>query len=552
MHHEGFVHRDPKSENGLLSTTHNIKVGYLGITKECATNMTAGVGTLSWMAPKVLICNSKLAYAFTAHTYSFGVIQTELDTLQKPYADMSLALLTIMNRVQAGTLRPSLSADCSARLRDIATACMAHILAERPSTNDVVQLLQRQRNLERAPPVADMLPVHDGFVDACPLAPLVSNTIECSGCKTPQLVTDVECRMCKKVVPASDKLQELISRIEASLAQVNTVQTCSVCDEGASLEVASYLGILVLGLGDGPWDVLAVTLAPWTLSLQRAVQNALESVRAMARKNLGQELFSAAGDGKESEVARLLLKGAPLEWTDRYEQTPLCIAAILGHEGVVRQLIAAGANVHHEDKLQFTPFHFAAYKGHVESAHHLIAAGADVNAVTENKYTPLHYASADGKDALVRLLLEAGADTSLTNKKGKIARDLAKKRNKTSVLRAFDEALLQAATSGDTSRVRDLLATGVDVDASNDSGETPLLVAVTRGHAAIVELLLEAGAEAFQTTRDGSLLLVAQRHGHDAVVAVLEKALKTLLFSAMSKVDAAKTHLFFVQFAECG
>ncbi|OQR94498.1 hypothetical protein ACHHYP_01269 [Achlya hypogyna] len=291
-------------------------------------------------------------------------------------------------------------------------------------------------------------------------------------------------------------------------------------------------------------------------------------------RNQGEVLFEAASQGNESVVARLLQKGAPLEWTDSYGETPLSIAANYGHEGVVRQLIAAGANVHHKNNggntplsiaahygregavqqliaaganihhtnnHQWTPLHYAAFFGYVESARQLLAAGADINAVDKSIGTPLHWASEIGYDAMVRLFLEAGADLSLKDDKGKTARDIAKEKNKTNTLNAFDEALVRAAASGDMTRVRGLLDIGVDANTTNDSGETPLLVAVTQGDAAIVELLLKAGADAFQTTTDGSFLVVAaQRNGHDEVVAVFEKTFKTALSSAVSRGDATE------------
>ncbi|OQS01487.1 ankyrin repeat protein [Achlya hypogyna] len=287
----------------------------------------------------------------------------------------------------------------------------------------------------------------------------------------------------------------------------------------------------------------------------------------------GKDLYEAARDGIEAEVARLIQEGTFLEWENYNGDTPLYSAAENGYEGVVRLLIAAGADVDHEnergrtplsiaphyssdavvrqliaagadcnvvdDGLQ-TPLHRAAELDLVDCARPLIAAGANVNAIDYWLNTPLHYASAYGYDEMVHLLLEAGADPSLKDHEGEIARYYAEEENYTDVLSAFDEALVQAARLGDSSRVRNLLATGVDADASNDRGETPLLAAVTQGHVAIVELLLEAGADPFRTTTDGSPLFVAQRNGHDAVVAVLEKPLKTALLSAVLNSDATK------------
>ncbi|OQR89470.1 hypothetical protein ACHHYP_06271 [Achlya hypogyna] len=132
-------------------------------------------------------------------------------------------------------------------------------------------------------------------------------------------------------------------------------------------------------------------------------------------RNPGKALYEAACEGKESEVARLVQKGAPIEWTDKIGDTPLCCAARLGRDGVVQQLIAAGANVHHKRSFWLcTPLHSAANDGHVTTVRLLIAAGADVNAVDnvrcehdtahhalgQDNATPLHLASREGKDTM--------------------------------------------------------------------------------------------------------------------------------------------------------
>lgn len=56
------------------------------------------------------------------------------------------------------------------------------------------------------------------------------------------------------------------------------------------------------------------------------------------------------------------------------------------------------------------------------------------------------------------------------------------------------DALRRAASAGDLAKVQELLAAGVDVNAGNRYGATALAFASDKGHAAVVNLLLERGA----------------------------------------------------------
>jgi hypothetical protein len=56
------------------------------------------------------------------------------------------------------------------------------------------------------------------------------------------------------------------------------------------------------------------------------------------------------------------------------------------------------------------------------------------------------------------------------------------------------DALRRAASAGDLAKVQELLAAGVDVNAGNRYGATALAYACDKGHTAVVNLLLEHGA----------------------------------------------------------
>ncbi|KDO18794.1 TKL protein kinase [Saprolegnia parasitica CBS 223.65] len=139
LHHNGVFHHDLESYNVLLSSTNYIKVANLGCGLESDT--TTGKSTPYWIAPEVLASTSN--YSCAADIYSFGVILTELDTLQVPFHDVKgLGYWGIIDGVRLGNLRPTVSANCPQWLRDLANACLSFDPTQRPSALIIVQALQ--------------------------------------------------------------------------------------------------------------------------------------------------------------------------------------------------------------------------------------------------------------------------------------------------------------------------------------------------------------------------------------------------------------------------
>ncbi|KAJ0410475.1 hypothetical protein ATCC90586_000645 [Pythium insidiosum] len=135
------LHRDLKSRNVLLSTQHDAKLIDFGVSREREDlTMTAGVGTLRWMAPEVMQGGR---YSDKADIFSFGVLLSELDTHRIPYNVDGAPMndLVIITQVSMGHLKVDFSPEADNKIVRLARACMAMEATERPSAEQVLQIL---------------------------------------------------------------------------------------------------------------------------------------------------------------------------------------------------------------------------------------------------------------------------------------------------------------------------------------------------------------------------------------------------------------------------
>ncbi len=83
--------------------------------------------------------------------------------------------------------------------------------------------------------------------------------------------------------------------------------------------------------------------------------------------------------------------------------------------------------------------------------------------------------------------------------------------------------LLIAASAGDAQALRELLAKGVNVNSTDQSGMTALILTAFQGHLKCVELLLLHGADVnLRTTYGMTPLKAATSKGHQSIVKVLQ------------------------------
>lgn len=135
-------------------------------------------------------------------------------------------------------------------------------------------------------------------------------------------------------------------------------------------------------------------------------------VLALATPALSQEVsVQGVAAGARAAVAAAPAAGTASEpEPERYQRSPLYLAARAGDVELVRRLLQEGASLDERNRAGLTPLHAAAAAGHTEVTRLLLANCADRDARDYAQRTPLHLAIAAGSGEIVELLLRDGAD----------------------------------------------------------------------------------------------------------------------------------------------
>ena len=170
----------------------------------------------------------------------------------------------------------------------------------------------------------------------------------------------------------------------------------------------------------------------------------------------------------------------------------------------------------------WTELHNAASNGNTESVRQLLLqAGTEVDCRNTIGRTPLMVAARHGNLAAVKLLLEAGAGVNLKTGYGWM--DEVNFRAD-----AGGSALHMAVCSCENSAaiIELLLQAGAEVDSRDTIGRTPLMLASYHGNLVVVKLLLEVGADPYARDIKGKTALDrANAEGRGEVSRSLKKAI---------------------------
>lgn len=175
----------------------------------------------------------------------------------------------------------------------------------------------------------------------------------------------------------------------------------------------------------------------------------------------------------------------------------------------VKTIFSRGVKINHkgchpgytkDGYMDSTPLHLACAEGHLEIAQFLLDNGADINSKQKGEYgydnTPLFIAAQNGYSQLAKLLFDKGANIKAVN--------------------SYKMTILDTACeSGLLWLVKELVNKGLPLN-KPETKKTPLYYAVYNGHKAIMEYLIENGAnlkkdiDFFLAACHGGILPVAE------------------------------------------
>ncbi|KAF0702486.1 Aste57867_7784 [Aphanomyces stellatus] len=142
--HPCIIFRNIKAAKVLLTSRQKAKLSVTGRDRSFEDTMPSE-RTIEWSAPELLLdgatCDERV------DVYSFGVLLTELDTRELPFATEIASMLRsqITHLIVLGKLRPALSDTCPPCIKQIVDQCLQQDPLMRPSSQRVLHMLREAR-----------------------------------------------------------------------------------------------------------------------------------------------------------------------------------------------------------------------------------------------------------------------------------------------------------------------------------------------------------------------------------------------------------------------
>ncbi len=236
---------------------------------------------------------------------------------------------------------------------------------------------------------------------------------------------------------------------------------------------------------------------------------------AAEKKTPSETLFGYlnGGNGDPAEVAKLIARGADVNYQDPQFHIPLLHNAVhFKQVEAAKVLLKHGADLNARNGEGNTPLYVAVHQESLELTVLLLEKGADPNARNEFGYSPLRQSCRWGNLDVVKLLLEKGADVNVRDGEGNTPLHIATEENNAALVQVLiehqaavnvaglhgDTPLHHAVTKLQTEIVRLLIGAGADPSIKNERGQTPMdlsLLPLLNGNQEIPELLKNAGHE---------------------------------------------------------
>jgi len=138
LHNSHRIHRDVKSDNFLLNTRGEIKIGDFGFSTQLTTNRVCArtiIGTPYWMAPELIRGQD---YGTKVDIWSVGIMMMEMLEGQPPY--MEFPPLRALFLVTTKGIPPLKQAEkYSMELVDFLSRCLENDVEKRLSSDELLE-----------------------------------------------------------------------------------------------------------------------------------------------------------------------------------------------------------------------------------------------------------------------------------------------------------------------------------------------------------------------------------------------------------------------------